>query len=202
MSLDNKKELKSLKDKSKKNIREGLVLINTGNGKGKTTAALGLALRAAGHNLKVLILQFIKGSWKTGEAKAIGKWIPLIDIEQLGKGFINFKNGKPVISKENIDNARESFKYASDKINSTDKINSNQYDVVILDEINNLISYGLLKVEDAVSLIENKPAKLSIILTGRNAPEELINIADTVTEMKEVKHAFSSGIKAKKGIEY
>ena len=196
MSLGNKKKIKSLKDKSEKNIREGLVLINTGNGKGKTTAALGLALRAAGHNLKVLILQFIKGSWKTGEAKAIGKWIPLIDIEQLGKGFINFKNGKPVISKENIDNARESFKYASDKINS------NQYDIVILDEINNLISYGLLNVEDAVSLIENKPAKLSIILTGRNAHKELINIADTVTEMKEVKHAFSSGIKAKKGIEY
>ncbi len=196
MSLDNKKKIKSLKDKNEKNVREGLVLINTGNGKGKTTAALGLALRAAGHNLKVLILQFIKGSWKTGEAKAIEKWIPLIDIEQLGKGFINFKNGKPVISKENTDNARESFKYASDKINS------NQYDVVILDEINNLISYGLLKVEDAVSLIENKPAKLSIILTGRNAPEELINIADTVTEMKEIKHAFSRGIKAKKGIEY
>jgi len=196
MSLGNKKELKHQEDEGRKNIREGLVLINTGNGKGKTTAALGLALRAAGHNLKVLILQFIKGSWKTGEAKAIEKWIPLIDIEQLGKGFINFKNGKPVISKENIDNARESFKYASDKISS------NQYDVVILDEINNLISYGLLKVEDTVSLIENKPAKLSIILTGRNAPEELINIADTVTEMKEIKHAFSRGIKAKKGIEY
>ena len=196
MSLENKKKIESRKDKNAKNVREGLVLRNTGNGKGKTTGALGLALRAAGHNLKVLILQFIKGSWKTGEAKAIEKWIPLIDIEQLGKGFINFKNGKPVISKENIDNARESFKYASDKINS------NQYDVVILDEINNLISYGLLKVEDAVSLIENKPAKLSIILTGRNAPEELIDIADTVTEMKEIKHAFSSGIKAKKGIEY
>ncbi|MBL7124121.1 MAG: cob(I)yrinic acid a,c-diamide adenosyltransferase [Actinobacteria bacterium] len=196
MSLGNKKELKHQEDECRKNVREGLVLINTGNGKGKTTAALGLALRAAGHNLKVLILQFIKGSWKTGEAKAIEKWIPLIDIEQLGKGFINFKNGKPVISKENIDNARESFKYA------LDKINSNQYDVVILDEINNLISYGLLRVGDAVSLIKNKPAKLSIILTGRNAPKELIDIADTVTEMKEIKHAFSSDIKAKKGIEY
>ena len=195
-SPNNKKELKSQDGEYKKNISKGLILINTGNGKGKTTAALGLALRAAGHNLKVLILQFIKGSWKTGEAKIIEKLKPFIEIEQLGKGFINFKNDKPIVTQEQIDNAKKSFKYASDKINS------NRYDIVILDEINNLISYGLLKVEDVTSLIKNKPAKLSIVLTGRNAPEELIDIADTVTEMKEIKHVFSGGIKARKGIEY
>jgi len=180
----------------KKDSKEGLVLINTGNGKGKTTAALGLALRAAGHNFKVLILQFIKGPWKTGEAKIMEKLKPLIEIEQLGRGFIKFKNGRPELTKEEIDNANESFKYAREKIYSS------KYDMVILDEINDLIDYGLLKVEDVVDLIKNKPVKLCIVLTGRNAPCKLIDIADTVTEMKEVKHAFSKGIKARKGIEY
>lgn len=180
----------------KKDSKEGLVLINTGNGKGKTTAALGLALRAAGHNFRVLILQFIKGRWKTGEAKIMEKLKPLIEIEQLGRGFIKFKNGKPQPTKEQIDNAIESFKYAREKIYSR------KYHMVILDEINNLIDYGLLKVEDVVNLIKNKPKKISIVLTGRNAHHKLVDIADTVTEMKEVKHAFSKGIKARKGIEY
>lgn len=181
----------------KKDSKEGAVLINTGNGKGKTTAALGLALRAAGHNIKVLILQFIKGPhYRTGEAKIMEKLKPLIEIEQLGRGFIKFKNGRPELTKEEIDNANESFKYAREKIYSS------KYDMVILDEINNLIDYGLLKVEDVVDLIKNKPVKLCIVLTGRNAPCKLIDIADTVTEMKEVKHASSKGIKARKGIEY
>ncbi|MCG2790927.1 MAG: cob(I)yrinic acid a,c-diamide adenosyltransferase [Actinomycetia bacterium] len=180
-----------------KDSKKGLVLINTGNGKGKTTAALGLALRAAGHNFKVLILQFIKAPYyRTGEAKIMEKLKPLIEIEQLGRGFIKFKNGRPELTKEEIDNANESFKYAREKIYSS------KYDMVILDEINNLIDYGLLKVEDVVDLIKNKPVKLCIVLTGRNAPCKLIDIADTVTEMKEVKHAFSKGIKARKGIEY
>jgi len=196
MNLGSKKKLESQKDKYKKNVREGLVLVNTGNGKGKTTAALGVALRAAGHNLRILILQFIKGSWKSGEVKTIEKLKPLIEIEQLGKGFIDFKDGKLMITQEQIDNASESFKYAASKINS------NQYDIVILDEIINLIDYRLLKLEDVISLIKNKPAGLSIILTGRSAPEKLIDIADTVTEMKEIKHAFNKGIRAKKGIEY
>lgn len=180
----------------KKDSKEGLVLINTGNGKGKTTAALGLALRAAGHNFRVLILQFIKGRWKTGEAEIMEKLKPLIEIEQLGRGFIKFKNGKPQPTKEQIDNAIESFKYAREKIYSR------KYHMVILDEINNLIDYGLLKVEDVMDLIKNKPKKISIVLTGRNAHHKLVDIADTVTEMKEVKHAFSKGIKARKGIEY
>ncbi len=180
----------------KKDSKKGLVLINTGNGKGKTTAALGLALRAAGHNFRVLILQFIKGPWKTGEAKIMEKLKPLIEIEQLGRGFIKFKNGKPQHTSQQIDNAIESFRYAREKIYS------GKYDMVILDEINNLIDYGLLSVEDVVDLIKNKPKEISIVLTGRNAHHKLVDIADTVTEMKEVKHAFSNGIKARKGIEY
>lgn len=186
----------SLKN-SKKKPREGLVLINTGNGKGKTTAALGLALRAAGHNMKVLILQFIKGGRVTGETKVINERLKsMIDIEQLGKGFIRFKNGRPHPTDEQIKNAKDSIEFAKEKINS------NKYDMIILDEINNIISYGLLGLEEVIDVIKGKPERLCLVLTGRDAPEKLISIADTVTEMKEIKHAFNKGIKARKGIEY
>jgi len=180
----------------RKDLKEGLVLVNTGEGKGKTTAALGLALRAAGHNQKVLIMQFIKGRFDTGEFRIIKKLKPLIEIEQLGKGFIKFKDGKPAPTSAQVENSSESFEYACKKVAS------GKYDMIILDEIINLMSYGLLKIEDIINLIKNKPKKLCIVLTGRNAPRELLDIADTVTEMREVKHAFSRGIKARKGIEY
>jgi cob(I)alamin adenosyltransferase len=180
----------------RKDSREGLILINTGEGKGKTTAALGLALRAAGHNLKVLILQFIKSGGRTGEVKIIDKLKPLVEIKQLGKGFIKFKNGRPAPTRAQIENAMDSFEYARGKICS------GEYDVIILDEIINLISYGLLKAGDIAGLIKNKPKELCIVLTGRNAPPELVDIADTVTEMREIKHAFINGVKARKGIEY
>ena len=180
----------------RKDLKEGLVLINTGEGKGKTTAALGLALRAAGHNQKVLIMQFIKGRFDTGEFRIIKKLKPLIEIERLGKGFIRFKDGKPAPTRAQVKNSSESFEYACKKVAS------GRYDMIILDEIINLMSYGLLKIEDTIDLIKNKPKKLCIVLTGRNAPRNLLDMADTVTEMREVKHAFSRGIKAKKGIEY
>ena len=180
----------------KKETKKGLILINTGNGKGKTTAAMGLALRAAGNDLKVLILQFIKGPWKSGEVKIIEKLKPLIEIEQLGTGFIKFEKGRPLVTEKDTENAEKSFRYACGKINCR------QYDMVILDEINNMIDYGLLEIKDVINLLENKPEELCVVLTGRNAPPALIKIADTVTEMKEIKHAFSRGIKARKGIEY
>jgi cob(I)alamin adenosyltransferase len=184
-------------DYRKKNFRESSVVINTGDGKGKTTAALGLALRAAGHDMKVLILQFIKSGRVSGEAKVIRERLrPLVDIEQLGKGFIRFKNGKPDPTGEQIKNARDSFKYASDKIES------NKYDLIVLDEINNLVDYGMLKVEEVAEIIKNRPKGICLVLTGRNASPEIIDIADTVTEMKEMKHVFRKGIKARKGIEY
>src|SRR4030042_3019559 len=168
----------------RKDLKEGLVLVNTGEGKGKTTAALGLALRAAGHDQKVLIMQFIKGRFDTGEFRIIKKLKPLIEIERLGKGFIRFKDGKPAPTRIQVKNSSESFEYACKKVAS------GKYDMIILDEIINLISYGLLRVEDIIHLIKNKPEKLCIVLTGRNAPRELLDIADTVTEMKEIKHAF------------
>lgn len=192
-----KKDKNSTRDKFNKDSKEGLVIINTGNGKGKTTAALGLALRAAGHDMKVLILQFIKSGRVSGEAKVITERLrPLVDIEQLGKGFIRFKNGKPDPTGEQIKNARDSFKYASDKIES------NKYDLIVLDEINNLVDYGMLKVEEVAEIIKNRPKGICLVLTGRNASPELIDIADTVTEMKEIKHVFRKGIKARKGIEH
>lgn len=184
------------KNISGKNVREGRILINTGEGKGKTTAALGLAMRAAGHGFKVLILQFIKSGGITGEIKIIEKLKPQIEIKQLGKGFIRFKDGCPQPTRTQVENANNAFKYAREKICS------DKYDIIILDEINNIISYGLLKVEEVIEVMKNKPEDLCIILTGRNAPPELVKIADTVTEMKEIKHAFGQGIRARKGIEY
>lgn len=175
---------------------KGLVIVYTGSGKGKTTAALGLALRAIGHSLKVLILQFIKGTWRVGELKAAEKLAPMLEMEQLGIGFIDFKNGNPVITQAQRNNALKSFKYACEKIMS------GLYDVVILDEINNLIDYNLLDIGKVIDAIKNRPAKLSVVLTGRNAHRELIEIADIVTEMKEIKHIFRKGIKARKGIDY
>jgi cob(I)alamin adenosyltransferase len=182
-----------MKRNSKKN---GLVIVYTGNGKGKTTAALGLALRATGYNQKVLILQFIKGTWETGELKAIEKLKTSLQIKQLGKGFITFKNGKAMATKEQKNNALQSFKYAYKKVIS------NLYNIIILDEINNLIDYKLVDVNKIIDLIKNKPSRLSLVLTGRDAHKKIINISDIVTEMKEIKHIFKKGIKAKKGLDY
>lgn len=186
--IKNKEDL--MKDK------EGQIIINTGNGKGKTTAALGLALRAAGHGYKVLILQFIKDAWITGESKIIKRLEPEIKMEHLGRGFLKFVDGKMQITKEDRENAGISLQYA------IEKINSGKYDMIILDEINNMISYGLVGVEEIINIIKNKPSRLDLILTGRGAPEELIEIADTVSEIREIKHAYSKGIKSRKGIEY
>ena len=178
------------------NNKDGLVIINTGGGKGKTTAALGLALRAAGHGQKVLILQFIKGAWKTGESKIMKRLGPEIEMEQLGRGFIKFSDGKLRITEKDRKNAEESLKYAQEKINS------GKYDMIILDEINNIIAYGLVEEEEVIDLIKERPKRLNLVLTGRGPSDKLIDIADTVSEIREIKHAYSKGIKAKKGIEY
>jgi len=180
----------------KKDKNKGLILINTGTGKGKTTAALGCALRAAGHKQKVLILQFIKGTMKTGEIYSLEYLKPYIEIKQLGTGFIRYRDGKPQITDKDVRNAKESFDY------SKEMILSNKYDLIILDEIINVVNFGLIDVCELKNILLNKPENLSVILTGSNAPEELISIADTVTEMKSLKHAFDKGTKAVKGLEY
>ncbi|MDN3510445.1 MAG: cob(I)yrinic acid a,c-diamide adenosyltransferase [Candidatus Jettenia sp. CY-1] len=172
----------------------GLILINTGDGKGKTTAALGLGLRAIGHGMKVLMLQFIKGAWHTGELEAMKRLEPDFRIIQLGLGFV--KKFKEEQSEEAIENARVSWDYAKQEIFS------DLYDMVILDEINNAVDYGLLDVKDVMMTLKEKPERLHVILTGRNAHGKIIELADIVTEMHDVKHCYKKGIKAQKGIEF
>lgn len=172
----------------------GLLLVHTGNGKGKTTAALGIGLRAAGHGMKVLMLQFFKGPWLTGELCAVKRLEPNFKITQLGQGFI--KTRKEEHSEATIENARTSWDYAKQEIFS------DLYDIIILDEINNMVDHGLLSVEEVISVLKERPKRLTVILTGRNAHDRIIEMADMVTEMREIKHHYKSGIKAQKGIEF
>ena len=175
--------------------KDGLVIVYTGNGKGKTTAALGMALRAIGYDHKVCMLQFIKGSWHYGEMDSSKKLEPNFELIAIGKGFVGILD----------DNSprEEHEKYAAEALKiCREKIFSEKYNVVILDEVNYAINLGLINVEEIIKLIKNKPASLDLVLTGNHAKDEIIKLADLVTEMKEVKHPFKSGIKAKKGIDF
>lgn len=178
----------------------GLIIVNTGEGKGKTTAALGLGLRAIGHGMKVLMLQFIKGSWPTGELDAVKRLEPDFRIIQLGLGFIKKagkgNSGNYVGTDAVIENARVSWDYTKQEIFS------DLYDIIILDEINNLVDYGLLDVDVVITVLKERPKRLHTILTGRNAHYKIIEIADIVTDMHEIKHCYKKGIKAQKGIEF
>lgn len=176
----------------------GLILVNTGNGKGKTTAALGVALRAVGQGLKVLILQFIKSGNGYGELAGLAKLGSQVEIRSMGHGFIYYK--RDVVSPEEL----AQHKVAAQEAWSTlvDEVNSDHWDLIIMDEINNAINYELIDVNSVVHMLKSKPRRLHVILTGRYAKPEIIEIADTVTEMKIVKHAYEQGIKAAKGIEF
>ena len=169
----------------------GRVIVNTGNGKGKTTAALGTAFRALGHGRKVCVIQFLKGKGEYGE-RVMAKQLENLDWFICGKGF--------VFKKEDIEEdrqvAREGFLLAKEKIES------DLYDLVILDEITYLPHYDFLDVENIVEMIEKRPERLSVIMTGRDADEKLMEIADTVSRIEPVKHAYEKGIKAQKGIEF
>jgi cob(I)alamin adenosyltransferase len=173
--------------------RAGLVIVNTGDGKGKTTAALGAAMRAAGHERKVLVMQFIKGPWKSGEHEAAHRLEPLVEMRTVGKGFVR-PDGRP--EEEDVDAAHEGLKEAREALES------GEYGLVVLDEVLYAIDYGLLSVEDVLEAVGTRGAGVDVILTGRNAPPAIVELADTVTEFREVKHPFRSGIKARKGIEY
>lgn len=172
--------------------RKGLILVYTGNGKGKTTAALGLALRAAGQGMGVFILQFMKRNKKIGEFKALlGAGLP-ITLKQYGRRvFFRTRTCEPM-DIHRAHQGLQAFKKA---------MRSNAYDLIILDEINMAIYYGLLKIEEVIEAIEQKPPQLHLVLTGRNADQKLIEMADLVTEMREIKHHYHQGIHAQKGIE-
>ncbi len=173
--------------------RQGLVIVHTGNGKGKTTAALGLALRAVGQGLKVFMVQFIKGSWKYGELRA-PEFLPGFEIRPMGRGFVDLGNPEP--NPEDVALARETFAAAREKVLS------GAYDLVILDEVNYAVTYGLVELGSVLELIREKPPGVHLVLTGRDARPELVEEADLVTEMREVKHPFHKGVKAQKGIEF
>lgn len=176
----------------------GLILVNTGNGKGKTTAALGVVLRAVGQGLKVLILQFIKSGNGYGELKGLELLGDSVEIRSMGKGFIYYK--KNDVTAETLAVHKHAAQEAWHML--IDEVNSDQWDLIVMDEINNAVNYELIDVNDVVRMLKNKPRRLHVILSGRYAKDEIIELADTVTEMKVVKHAYQQGIKAVKGIEF
>jgi cob(I)alamin adenosyltransferase len=174
--------------------RQGLVLINTGPGKGKTTAAMGTALRAVGNGLRVLMLQFLKGSWHYGELDAVKAFGDQFVMKQMGRGFV--KIGGAETDPEDIKMVEEAWEEARQAILS------GEWDMVILDEINYAISYGMLDPAKVAEALKIRPPMIHVILTGRSAHPFLVEIADTVTEMREIKHAYQKGILAQRGIEY
>jgi len=172
--------------------QKGLIIVITGDGKGKTTSAMGQAMRAAGHGKKILIIQFMKGK-KYGEVLCTEKCIPDISIIQCGlDSFVMKDNPAPV----DIELAQQGLKIAQEASAS------GNYDMLILDEINVAMDFKLVAIKDVLDLIKNKPAGMDIILTGRYAPAEIIDAADTVSEVREIKHHYSQGIKERAGIEF
>ena len=172
-----------------------MILVFTGNGKGKTTASLGQAVRALGQNKKVLIIQFIKGPWISGE-DIFAKKLKNIEIIKTGKGFVKILGDK-LPFKDHKNSAKYGLELAKKAVKSK------KYDLIILDEINNAVELKLLSSKEIFKLLDNFPKNSDIILTGRNAPKSFIKIADLVTEMREIKHPFQKNKKStKKGIEY
>jgi cob(I)alamin adenosyltransferase len=173
-------------------LEKGIVQVYTGDGKGKTSAAFGLALRAIGRGLKVYIIQFIKGGFDYGELYIIDK-LPNIKLKAFGRG--KFVTQQPP-GKEDVRLAEEAFKLAKEVVES------GEYDMVILDEINVALNLKLISLKEVLELIKKKPKHVELVLTGRYAPNEIVEAADLVTEMREVKHPFKKGCQARKGIEY
>lgn len=173
-------------------LAQGQIHVYTGNGKGKTTAALGLALRAAGRELMVCMIQFMKGGGPYGEHLAAPRLAPYLTIIQTGReGWVNRENPDP----EDKRLAHEAMAMAERALTE------GRYDLVILDEINGAVSFGLVGVDEVLALLAKKPAAVELVLTGRNADEKVIAAADLVTEMREIKHYYKAGVPARVGIE-
>ena len=180
--------------------RRGLTIVYTGNGKGKTSAALGAAFRAVGHGWKVLMIQFFKGDWPVvyGEVELAKRLAPQFEVLQLGKGFVKYMGDQKPLE-EHLAAAKAAVQKAFDSITS------GAYDLIILDEIIYAIDYAgiqMVSLDDVLGLIERKPPELHLILTGRNCPQPIIDRADLVTEMTEIKHPWQQKIPAQVGIDY
>ena len=173
----------------------GLIVVYTGNGKGKTTAALGIALRSVGHGHKVWMIQFIKGEWYYGELTSSKRLEPEFELIAAGKGFVGILDDDHSIA-EHQRAAKNAVVLAKNKITS------GEYDVIILDEINYAVKLNLIPKEDVINILKLVPRQTTIVLTGNYALPEIIDMADLVTEMKEIKHPYRSGLKAKEGIDY
>jgi cob(I)alamin adenosyltransferase len=173
-------------------IGKGYVQVYTGDGKGKTTASLGIAVRAAGHGLKVKILQFMKGWIDYGELEGVRMLAPYVEIVQAGRDtFVNRKNPDP----EDVRLARQGWELAKEIIAER------KADILILDEINCAMDFGLIPVGEVLDAVKGKPDGMELILTGRGAPPEIVDAADLVTEMREIKHYYKAGVDARVGIE-
>ena len=175
-----------------KNIEKGLLIVHTGKGKGKSTAAFGMALRAIGHGMKVGVVQFVKGAWNTGERTVLERFPDLVAIKALGEGF----TWNTADRERDIAAARAAFDEARRMIADP------SFRLVILDELNIVLRYDYLPLDEVLAVLRAKPKNLHVVVTGRNAKPELIELADLVTEMTMVKHPFKSGVKAQKGIEF
>ena len=173
----------------------GLVIVYTGKGKGKTTAALGIVLRAVGHGYRVGMIQFIKGEWYYGELTSSKRLEPEFEMIAAGKGFVGIIDDDHLIA-DHQNAAAQALALANEKLAS------GNYDVMILDEINYAVKLNLITEQDVLDLISSRPSKTTLVLTGNYAPPKVIEAADLVTEMKEIKHPYQSGIKAKKGIDF
>jgi cob(I)alamin adenosyltransferase len=196
-----KEQMQALKQEQDAKVRSklterGIVIVNTGDGKGKSTAGFGLAMRAAGSGQRVAIIQFIKGTWKTGEGEAL-KRFPEITHVVSGDGFTWNTQDR----EKDIASARRGWQQAVEMIEAS-RGPEPKYNLIVLDELNIALHYEYLPVEEVVAVLRNKPTELSICLTGRGAKPEIIEVADTVTEMRSVKHAFDTGIQARRGIEF
>lgn len=178
---------------TREKLAQGLIQVYTGHAKGKSTAAFGLALRAAGHGFKVVIIQFMKTGLYYGEINAFKRLAPEVELYSFGReGFVH----RTGVTAEDIALAHAALAKAGEAMLAADT------DILILDEINNALSFGLLTTADVLAFLDQKPAQVELVLTGRNAPEEIIQRADLVTEMNVIKHPFQNGIAARKGIEY
>jgi cob(I)alamin adenosyltransferase len=188
------KKKKAARDKimAGKTIEKGLLIVHTGKGKGKTTAAMGMVCRALGHGQKVGLVQFVKGAMKTGEVKVFEAFSDQIDIEILGQGFTWDTQDRAA----DIEAARKAWDVAKRMILDP------AYDMVLCDELNIVLRYDYLPLDEVLDVLRNRPEGKHVIVTGRNAKEELIELADLVTEMTEIRHPFRAGVKAQAGVEF
>ena len=180
-----------------KTIEKGLLIVHTGKGKGKSTAAFGLAMRALGHGMRIGIVQFVKGRWETGERSVLEHFADQVTIHTMGEGFTWETQDRA----RDIAAAEKGWEMAKGMIESCHG-DSPAFDVIVLDELNIVLRYNYLPIADVLEALEAKPDDLHIVITGRNAKPELIDAADLVTEMTMVKHPFRGGVKAQKGIEF